>query len=319
MILDYAAYARLMQALLPPGKAWTREPDATLTKALTGASREFARVQSRADALLAELQPSQAVELLAEHELANGLPDTCNPVVDTVSNRRAALLAKLGETRGHAAPDYLAIAADFGHAATLYKKPYHVARVGLRAGMRANEGQWASVLGIAYATNLVSSPNATSGWFRYASGATADAGVSPSGATDADRFSITSGDSGYTYTDLSTTVGAAGAMAVVWVRSEGVDVPMHLRLAIGTTDASATFVASKAWRRFTVRINATTTSTIRMRVGAEDVSGSTRNVLLWGARCGLIDKPFECVFKRNIRQHIYPDFRVIGDQPYPEV
>lgn len=92
-VVDEACLAPL-QALMPPGVAWPRDPDAELTKTLRALAYEFCRVQARARTLLDELDPRTTVEMLDDWERVFGLPDDC-VTPTTLAERRAALQAKM--------------------------------------------------------------------------------------------------------------------------------------------------------------------------------------------------------------------------------
>lgn len=98
-------YREHNQALLPSGPAWTRAPDAVLTTLLDALAQEFARVDVRADELIAELDPRTTTELLEDWERAFGLPAPCMPASQTLADRRAALWAKMtaigGQSRAY--------------------------------------------------------------------------------------------------------------------------------------------------------------------------------------------------------------------------
>lgn len=111
---DAAAYTRQLQALLPTGAAWTRSPDATLTRLLAGLAAEFARVDARAEALLVEIDPARTYELLTDWERVLGLPDGCTPVSGTEAERRVALVQKLTSVGGQTPAFYVAMAATLG-------------------------------------------------------------------------------------------------------------------------------------------------------------------------------------------------------------
>lgn len=69
-------YARMMTALLPPGKAWRLVGQSLLAALISGCSDELGRLEGRAYALRDEADPSTAVELLPEHESELGLAAT---------------------------------------------------------------------------------------------------------------------------------------------------------------------------------------------------------------------------------------------------
>ncbi len=89
-----AEYTHLLQQLLPPGAAWPREPDATLTKLLCSFADGLARAHNRAVDLLDEADPRTTNEMLTDWERAVG-PDTCVPGgLTTLAERRAYVHAR---------------------------------------------------------------------------------------------------------------------------------------------------------------------------------------------------------------------------------
>jgi len=78
--------------LLPPGRAWSREPGSNLGK-LVGvlATERKARHERAVNLLEIEGFPTTATELLPEWERAAGLPDPCKPLPGTLADRWAAL------------------------------------------------------------------------------------------------------------------------------------------------------------------------------------------------------------------------------------
>jgi len=88
-------YAKLLLALLPPGRAHTAE-DQGLSEALEGLGVEWARVEARLLAVIEELDVSTASELLNAWEAVYGLPDSCDPSPPASdSERQEALKARL--------------------------------------------------------------------------------------------------------------------------------------------------------------------------------------------------------------------------------
>jgi uncharacterized protein YmfQ (DUF2313 family) len=77
--MDSSAYLSQWRALLPPGDALAREPGSVLERLLTVPAAEWARVDGRVEALLAESDPARTAEMLADWERALGLPDECYP------------------------------------------------------------------------------------------------------------------------------------------------------------------------------------------------------------------------------------------------
>lgn len=112
-------YLHLLQALLPPGAAFTREDAADLTKVLLSLATELARLDTRGDALLAEDDPRTTAEMIAEWERAYGLPDPCTGPLATLAERRVALHTKVSATGGQSRAYFIALAAALGYTVTI--------------------------------------------------------------------------------------------------------------------------------------------------------------------------------------------------------
>lgn len=84
-------YARMLAALLPPGKIWRLIPGAsTLYALLQGCAAELARVDQRVTDLLNEADPTTATELLPEYERELKLAAAAS-----IDERRANIVARL--------------------------------------------------------------------------------------------------------------------------------------------------------------------------------------------------------------------------------
>lgn len=92
MGLSAAAYARMLRALLPPGRIWRVVADSHLSEVLLAAGDELERVDGRARDLLEESDPRTTDELLAEFETALGLD--AEGTEDERRNRVIALLVR---------------------------------------------------------------------------------------------------------------------------------------------------------------------------------------------------------------------------------
>lgn len=88
-------YLRLLQSLLPRGRAWNRDEDSILTQFLYGKAEEFSRVDGRSDDLLQERDTRYTSELLPDHETDFGIPDECFSLPTTDRQRRNAIHSKL--------------------------------------------------------------------------------------------------------------------------------------------------------------------------------------------------------------------------------
>ena len=116
MGLTAVAYRSQLQALFPPGDAWPRAADATLTKLLDGIAEELARIDSRALNAVDESDGRMALELLADWERVCGLPDSCSAsLATTLQERRGAVVAKLTALGGASRAYFIALAASMGY------------------------------------------------------------------------------------------------------------------------------------------------------------------------------------------------------------
>jgi uncharacterized protein YmfQ (DUF2313 family) len=111
-----ADYGRLLGQLLPPGAAWTQDPDSLLQTLLRAFGEAMARAHDRADDLYREADAGEAFETLERWEAALGLPDECSiQGAQTIQERSAAVLARLIGLGGQSRPDFLALAEALGY------------------------------------------------------------------------------------------------------------------------------------------------------------------------------------------------------------
>lgn len=135
-------YLQALQALLPRGRVWPRDPDAMQTKTLAALAKVYERTNIRANQLLTDAFPVATFELLQEWEETLGLPDPCAGVAPTVEARRAQVVARLKAQGGQSVAYYIAFAAALGYTITITQ--YVPARAGLlRAGQPLNGPDWA--------------------------------------------------------------------------------------------------------------------------------------------------------------------------------
>lgn len=295
MTLSADDFTRQMQALLPPGKAWSRSQSSLITKALQGAAPEFARVQGRGDDILREMNPGEAVEMLPEHESLNGIVAS-----GTTSQRQAALLAKLQDTAGHNPADYTAWAAALGYPGVVVRRrPIPPFRAGDLAGYRAHGKAWAHAHIVEYMPDILTpAANDFGAWTPVFGTVTANQAQGPDGiGLTADVIS-----------DLSIRTAAVTSSnkprfsiwAKAWSGSP------TLGLAMGS--ASAFFPLQTWWKRFEIQSPDSSVSAVSL-----NVSGGA--ALAWGAYAGAPIAAFESAFYARQQAHAAPLFRVIGDYP----
>lgn len=109
--MSAAAYLSQLQALLPQGLAWTREPDALLTRLLLAFAEEFTRCDARADQVISESDPRSVYDLLLDWERVARITPLDGA---SIEQRRAALTAKLTGRGGQSGAYFIALAASLG-------------------------------------------------------------------------------------------------------------------------------------------------------------------------------------------------------------
>jgi len=115
MAIAAPAYTDQLQALLPPGAAWSRRPDAQLTQLLAAMAEEMARLDLRVDDLTAEMDATTATELLSAWESAVGLPGDCTPLTNNLTDRRKAAASRVHARGGQTIAYFVAVAAGLGY------------------------------------------------------------------------------------------------------------------------------------------------------------------------------------------------------------
>lgn len=118
--MNVDAYLRHLQALLPPGIAWTREPNAVLTLLLQSLADGYAEVDADAIALVEESDPLTTNQLLADWERVLGLPESCDAdIVQTTSERLFAVHMKLTTEGGQSPQFFIKLAERLGYTITI--------------------------------------------------------------------------------------------------------------------------------------------------------------------------------------------------------
>jgi len=144
MALTTDEHALILQALLPPGAAWTREQTATLTNVLLAWADGFVLVDQMWDELANEADPRTTWEMLAEWEALCGLPGECFGSAETIAQRRAAVVSHL-TLLGDQSPAFLTeLAAANGYDVEIIDG-YRPFVAGSLAGEELRGDEWAFV------------------------------------------------------------------------------------------------------------------------------------------------------------------------------
>lgn len=114
MALSAQEYYEALVALLPQGRAWTLSDGGTLSSLLLAIADELARIDGRADDLLRESDPRNAIETLNAWERVLGLPDNCGDPPTTIGGRQKAAATKYGALGGQTPSYFVFLAKLFG-------------------------------------------------------------------------------------------------------------------------------------------------------------------------------------------------------------
>lgn len=135
-------YCQALQALIPTGRAWTRDPNSVQFAVLRSLAASFQRSDNDALSILSGAFPKTAIIMLTEWEKSLGLPDDCSiGEVDTIAKRQSAIISKLISTGGQSKSYFIGIAKALGYNITI--KEYRQARAGLSVcGDGVNGDDW---------------------------------------------------------------------------------------------------------------------------------------------------------------------------------
>lgn len=122
-----ADYLAALQALMPRGRVWPRDSDATQTKALSGLTPTYERQNAAANNLLVDAFPASTLQLLPEWEETLGLPDPCAGASPTIQGRRAQAVARFTGRGGQSINYMVSFAASLGYDVTVEQfSPFRV-------------------------------------------------------------------------------------------------------------------------------------------------------------------------------------------------
>lgn len=131
-----------LQALMPRGLAWPRDPTAVMAQVLNALSPTWARHTQANNGLLIDAFPATAVQLLTEWESTLGLPDPCAGASPTLQGRQAQVVARLAGSGGQSVPYFISYAAALGYTVTITE--YTPFRMGQQAmGAQLGTQDWA--------------------------------------------------------------------------------------------------------------------------------------------------------------------------------
>lgn len=125
-----ATWLGALQALLPPGVAITREPQANVTKLLEAWAAMLGDAELSFDEWFAQYDPNVAVAMLEDWERFLGLPDICDAgIAQTLQERRAAVVERLCIMGGNSRQYFIDMMARRGIPITIDELATHFWRV----------------------------------------------------------------------------------------------------------------------------------------------------------------------------------------------
>lgn len=114
MVVTLAAWLASLQALLPPGRAFTRNADSVMTKVLSAIAAMLLAAQLWLEDLLYQADPRNATTMLPRWEAFLGLPDKCTPAGQSLAARQRSAYQRLLEEGGQSRPYFISLAELLG-------------------------------------------------------------------------------------------------------------------------------------------------------------------------------------------------------------
>ena len=112
-------YQHAMAALLPRGRAWSRDADSVQQKLIMGLAGATYRCGEDAGNLLRQTYPATSEDMLGEWESTLGLPGAFGAAPDTTIGRQKAVASALTDTGGQSAAYFIGLAASLGFTITI--------------------------------------------------------------------------------------------------------------------------------------------------------------------------------------------------------
>lgn len=149
-----ADFLTALQALMPRGLAWPRDPTSVMAQVEAGLSPTWQRHTEQNNNLLVDAFPATAVQLLPEWEAALGLPDPCAGEAPTLQGRQAQVVARFAGSGGQSVPYFIQYAATLGYTVTVTEfTPFRVGQQ--RMGCQLGTQDWAFTWQINSALNTI--------------------------------------------------------------------------------------------------------------------------------------------------------------------
>jgi uncharacterized protein YmfQ (DUF2313 family) len=119
MAVTLKSWVSSLQALLPPGRAFSREPDSVLSKLLGAIAAMYLAADLQFEQLLQQADPRQATSMLPDWERLLGLPDACLPLDNlSTAERQRIAYQRLTEQGGQSRAYFIELADLYGEPGT---------------------------------------------------------------------------------------------------------------------------------------------------------------------------------------------------------
>lgn len=118
-IYSAADYLSALQALMPRGRVWPKDPASVQAKALACYAPTFVRSNQSANGLLVDAFPANADAMLPEWQSTLGLPDPCAGDSPTLAQSQAQVVARLTNSGGQSIAFFVAYAKALGYEVTV--------------------------------------------------------------------------------------------------------------------------------------------------------------------------------------------------------
>lgn len=136
-------YRQQLAGLLPQGMAWPQDPGSALQQLLGAFGATLATHDQTARTLVDDLFPAFTANFIDEWERVCGLPDACTVLgSQTLAERRASVVAKLGSSGGQSRAYFIGIAKALGYPDATIKE-YRPRRFGMKFGTEYGGIDWA--------------------------------------------------------------------------------------------------------------------------------------------------------------------------------
>jgi uncharacterized protein YmfQ (DUF2313 family) len=112
-------YLNALQALMPRGRVWPKDPCSVQSQTLACYAPTFVRSNQSAANLLVDAFPSTTVAMLPEWQSTLGLPDPCAGESPTLQQQQAQVVARLTNSGGQSVAFFIAYAKSLGYDVTV--------------------------------------------------------------------------------------------------------------------------------------------------------------------------------------------------------